>query len=226
MQPNAYKGDTRYSEELLTCDIELSASEVLIFGKIASMARTDNGAWAGNDYLAKVGRCSRASVTRVIIRLCELGLIRTNGSRNNRRFYLQEAGWALASVIAGEAATAPLPPAEEAPPAKPKKERKKAHPTIEEHCARELPGWLPADAWRAFVEYRHKDKGPFTERTADGVIATLTTLRAEGHDPRKLLELAASRGWLVPYPDKDGRTKGTAPLQGDNRFRFGGRVVL
>jgi hypothetical protein len=220
VQTVPYQGHTNYAEALLVSEIKFTASEVLIFGKIASMARANDGCFASNEYLAVVGRCSVPTVTRAIARLVKLGVMTTNGSKNSRRFRLTKSGWSLAVASAGEEAAAPAPP-----PKSEKKERKKVNATVEEHCERELPDWLDRDVWKGFVEYRHHDKGAFTVRSADGVIDDLTKLRAEGHCPRKLLELAAKRGWLVPYA-KDELTKSTSGLTGDRRIGRNGEMVI
>lgn len=57
------------------------------------------------------------------------------------------------------------------------------------------PSWLPADAWKAFVEMRKKIRKPLTEYAAELAIEKLTELRAEGHDPKAVLDQSTLNSW-------------------------------
>lgn len=66
----------------------------------------------------------------------------------------------------------------------------------------ELPEWVPEEPWKAFVEMRKAiPKVPFTLRAAKEIIGDLERLRAEGHDPGKVLLLAVKRGWRGVFGD-------------------------
>jgi hypothetical protein len=58
-----------------------------------------------------------------------------------------------------------------------------------------VPDWLPADAWRTWCDHRKAIGRKFTEHAQDLAIQKLDSLRAEGHDPRKLIDLAIESGW-------------------------------
>ncbi|MCA0393966.1 MAG: helix-turn-helix domain-containing protein [Proteobacteria bacterium] len=77
-----------------------------------------------------------------------------------------------------------------------------------------LPNWLPADAWKAWTEHRGKK---FSGKAQKLGIAKLETLRADGHDPARLIDLAIESGWSSFYPRDSTRT--------DQRTRTTGAVM-
>lgn len=65
------------------------------------------------------------------------------------------------------------------------------------------PAWMPSEEWASFKEMRHKMRGiPFTEAAERTVIAKLARLRADGHDPAKLLSKAVERGHRTVFEDE------------------------
>lgn len=73
-----------------------------------------------------------------------------------------------------------------------------------------LPSWLPEDAWQMWVEHRKQVGRKFTDRAKQLAIANLDQLRGEGHDVRKLVELAIESGWSKLYPRPETRIAGRA----------------
>lgn len=67
----------------------------------------------------------------------------------------------------------------------------------EEKGARKLalPGWLPLESWKAWLEVRTKIKAPNTERALKLALADLERLKASGQDPTTVLDNATKRGW-------------------------------
>lgn len=59
-----------------------------------------------------------------------------------------------------------------------------------------IPSWLPIEAWRTWQKYRGKK---FNRRAQELAIGKLETLRSEGHDPAKLIDLAIESGWSSFY---------------------------
>ena len=64
-----------------------------------------------------------------------------------------------------------------------------------------LPDWLPADTWADWCAYR-KVKGGWTDRAKQLSIRSLDRLRAQGHEPRAVIENAIEFGWAGLYPPK------------------------
>ncbi len=70
-----------------------------------------------------------------------------------------------------------------------------------------LPTWLSADAWQSWRTHRGKK---FSAQSQTLAIRKLETLRAEGHDPVKLIELAIESDWVSFYPRDSTRAAGKA----------------
>jgi hypothetical protein len=59
-----------------------------------------------------------------------------------------------------------------------------------------VPEWIPTDAWGAWCQHRTGLKrSGWTEAAAVRCIATLRTLRDEGHDPRAVIDQSIAGGW-------------------------------
>jgi hypothetical protein len=71
----------------------------------------------------------------------------------------------------------------------------------ENHIAVEIPDWVPKDEWASFVDMRKKG-GPFTDRSKTLALRELEKLKAEGHDPRALIDMAVLKGWKSFYAPK------------------------
>ncbi|XYI31481.1 helix-turn-helix domain-containing protein [Cupriavidus oxalaticus] len=68
----------------------------------------------------------------------------------------------------------------------------------------EMPGWLSADAWEMWDDFRKRKGGKgWTDAGKKLSLRTLTKLRGEGHDPVALIEQSIERGWTTFYPLKD-----------------------
>lgn len=65
-----------------------------------------------------------------------------------------------------------------------------------------LPEWLPLDAWADFLAMRAEQKNKATPVSQTRLIAKLKKLRAEGHDPREVIDASIERGWRSFYPLK------------------------
>jgi len=89
---------------------------------------------------------------------------------------------------------------------------KTGHGTINNHQepsrnlknkARELPGWLPLEAWTGYLEMRKAKKKAPTERALDLVLIDLARFRAEGHNIAAILDASTVNGWtgvFAPRP--------------------------
>lgn len=76
-----------------------------------------------------------------------------------------------------------------------------------------LPSWLPPDAWEDWSAYRARiSRDRWTPRAAELSIKTLGRLRADGHDPREVIEQSIGNGWTglfaVDAPRAPARRKG------------------
>lgn len=68
-----------------------------------------------------------------------------------------------------------------------------------------IPEWLEEKDWQDFKEHRTKLRKPMTPRAEEILIAKLTHLKEQGHNPRHLLITAIERGWQSVFtPKEDG----------------------
>jgi hypothetical protein len=65
------------------------------------------------------------------------------------------------------------------------------------------PDWLPLESWAGFMEMRKSCHRPLTPRAQELIIKKLAKLRAEGHDPARVLDQSVERGWQGIFPIKD-----------------------
>ena len=114
---------------------------------------------------------------------------------------------------------------------------KTGHGTIKNHQepsrnhktdTRELPDWLPLDAWTGYLEMRKAKKKAPTERALDLVLIDLAKFRADGHDVGAILDASTLNGWTGVYAPKPQQHNGyqsqndkarawAARLNGSNR---------
>jgi hypothetical protein len=79
----------------------------------------------------------------------------------------------------------------------------------------EIPEWVPAEPWAAYVKMRKAHKAPFTDDAAKVNLRELEKLRDEGHDPDKVLMKAVSKGWRGVFGDDGTKPdrKALTPLE-------------
>lgn len=102
---------------------------------------------------------------------------------------------------------------------------KTGHGTIRNHKepsrnhkanARELPDWLPLDAWSGYLEMRKAKKKAPTERALDLVLIDLAKFRAAGHDVAAILDKSTVEGWTGIYEPKAAPIARASPRQAAN----------
>lgn len=82
-----------------------------------------------------------------------------------------------------------------------------------------LPSWLPKDLWKDWVSYRKSIKAPLTQRAAELCIGKLEKLRAEGHDPRAVIENSVMSGrWTGLFAPKPEATARGSPSNRPAKF--------
>jgi len=81
-----------------------------------------------------------------------------------------------------------------------------------------LPDWVDAQTWADFLEMRKKMKASPTLKAMALLIGVLDKLRADGNDPKAVLERSIERGWkgVFELPAK-GNSNGVANFKIDPR---------
>ena len=73
-----------------------------------------------------------------------------------------------------------------------------------------LPAWLPSESWQAFAAMRKAIKKPLTPDAVPIAIRKLDALRAEGNDPRMVLEQSTMNSWQGLFEVKlEARARGS-----------------
>jgi hypothetical protein len=67
------------------------------------------------------------------------------------------------------------------------------------------PAWLDTETWRAYLEYRRQARKPMTEHAQRLALKRLDELRAQGHDPRAVIEQSILNGWQGLFPLRQDR---------------------
>jgi hypothetical protein len=81
----------------------------------------------------------------------------------------------------------------------------------------QLPLWLPAEAWEAYLAMRKEIKKPLSAYGQRLAISTLTQLWAEGHDPRAVLEQSIFNCWRGLFPVSQNMKGGNRAEQRTHR---------
>ncbi len=104
-----------------------------------------------------------------------------------------------------------------------------------------LPDWIPIESWRGWIESRKKKP---TKRALELAVEKLAEFRADGQDPRAVLDASTLGGWSGLFPlratekkngtpawwssdasiEAKGREFGLSPKPGENWQQFKGRV--
>jgi len=64
----------------------------------------------------------------------------------------------------------------------------------------QVPDWIPAEPWSAWLDVRKKLKAPNTDRALQLAAKELDRLKAEGHDPAAVLDQSTARGYRGLFP--------------------------
>jgi len=67
----------------------------------------------------------------------------------------------------------------------------------------ELPEWIPAEHWNAWIEARTKKRNAPTDYAKRLAVSKLTHLRDQGHPPGQVLMQSAFNGWAGLFPQKE-----------------------
>ena len=64
----------------------------------------------------------------------------------------------------------------------------------------QVPDWIPAEPWSAWLDVRKKLKAPNTDRALQLAAKELDRLKSEGHDPTAVLDQSTARGYRGLFP--------------------------
>lgn len=67
----------------------------------------------------------------------------------------------------------------------------------------ELPDWLPAAAWKGYIDMRKSIKKPATERAIEILLRKLLVMSQAGNDIEAVLDQSVVNNWTDVYPVKN-----------------------
>lgn len=83
-----------------------------------------------------------------------------------------------------------------------------------------LPDWVDSVTWDAYLDIRKRKKAASTVHALNLILATLSKLKAQGQDPKAILEKSIMSGWTGVFPLREDFNKpitkgnGAAPIPG------------
>ena len=66
----------------------------------------------------------------------------------------------------------------------------------------EIPSWVPATQWNAFIEMRRGMRKRPTKRAVEIILANLEKWKAKGHDPGEILDTSTMNNWAGLFEPK------------------------
>lgn len=74
-----------------------------------------------------------------------------------------------------------------------------------------LPEWVSLKTWSDFLEHRKKVKAPMSDIAQERALKALEKLKAEGHDPEKVIDQSIVMGWKGLFPIKQDKNNEDTP---------------
>ena len=195
----------------------ISPAQKAVLISLADQANDDGYCWPSVGTIAKRTCLSDRAVQGAIKWLIAARLLRTSTRSGTSTVYqLTPAAYAPpqemrpADAAPRGAGNAPPPPqllhptpADAAP--KPSMNRQLNHQEPKTRASAsvfELPDWIPADTWAAFMETRKAKKAKSTDYALSLIVKDLERFKAAGHDPVAVLNNSIKAGWSDVYEPK------------------------
>lgn len=203
----------------------ISPAQKAVLISLADQANDDGYCWPSVGTIAKRTCLSERAVQGAIKWLHEAGLLGASERRGTSSVYqITPASYAPPQMLRPAdaaprgAGNAPPPPqmlhptpADAAP--KPSMNRQLNHQEPKKRASAsvfELPDWIPADTWAAFMETRQAKKAKSTDYALSLLVKDLERFKAAGHDPVAILNNSIKAGWSDVYPPKTPASAMTA----------------
>ncbi len=221
------------------CDWRLSRGDIGVYAVILKGADRDWLSFPGTRLIAEKARLAASNVGTSIEKLERLGYLKVirRGQRKRQDYQLLQSPKLAESAPArkssgfgnsaparksrDERASAPVDRCSSAPvdrkdlllcigaegTLEDALEVTRAESTHAKPAATPLPTWLPVESWEAWKDHRGKK---FSTKAQGLALRKLEALRAEGHDPAKLIDLAIESDWVSFYPRESTKAAGNA----------------
>lgn len=172
----------------------ITSTQKLVLLALADWANDEGLCWPSIARLAKKSALGERTVQTTIKSLVEAGYVirETVTGKGNRYWIRMDNAVNCTTAKSAPPQNTALTPAKSAPNTL----------EIRQHYIDEA-FWLPKDAWQDWLAMRKKMKKPLTDRAMTRAIKKLTELRAQGHDPEKVLDQSVTNCWIDLYPLKE-----------------------
>ena len=205
---------------------DLSSTQKLVLLSLADWANDEGLCWPSINRLAIKTSMAGRSVQRIIRDLESMGFIRRDEVLGKGNRY-----WISIPLTECHPCHSVTPPLTESHPTPDtvSPNTLKIHQLNTKYIRRELPDWIPADAWNGWIEMRLARKKPLTDRAYNQAIDKLDTLRTKGQNITEVLDRSTMNGWTDIYEikeSKNGTTNRTTNQRGNqNGFAAALRYV-
>jgi hypothetical protein len=184
---------------------DLSSTQKLVLLSLADWANDEGLCWPSIDRLAIKTSMAGRSVQRIIRDLESMGFVKRDEVLGKGNRY-----WISIPLTQCHPCPSVTPPLTESHPTPDtvSPNTPKIHQLNTKYIRRELPDWIPADAWNGWVEMRKQLKKPLTDRAYNQAIDKLVAFMAKGQNITEVLDRSTMNGWTDLYEIKE-RKNGT-----------------
>lgn len=185
---------------------DLTSTQKLVLLALADWSNDEGLSWPSIDQLMKKSSLKKRAVQITIRSLEESGFVRREEVTGKGNRY-----WIILPVHQMHPCTTFTPPVHQMhpTPASNAPNTSEIHQLTTKDIKRELPGWMPEDAWDGWLEMRKAKRKPMTTRAWNRAIARLEAMLVCGQDIAEVLDRSTMNGWTDLYEIKE-RNNGKA----------------
>lgn len=185
---------------------DLSSTQKLVLLALADWANDEGLCWPSINRLAIKASLTGRGVQKAIRSLEDIGFIRRIEVVGKGNQY-----WISIPLNNVHPCTTFTPPLNDVHPTpEPRSPNtSEIHQLTTKDIKRELPGWMPEDAWDGWLEMRKAKRKPMTTRAWNRAIARLEAMLVCGQDIAEVLDRSTMNGWTDLYEIKE-RNNGKA----------------
>ena len=185
---------------------DLTSTQKLVLLALADWSNDEGLSWPSIDQLMKKSSLKKRAVQITIRSLEESGFVRREEVTGKGNRY-----WIILPVHQMHPCTTFTTPVHQMhpTPAPNAPNTSEIHQLTTKDIKRELPGWMPEDAWDGWLEMRKAKRKPMTTRAWNRAIARLEAMLVCGQDIAEVLDRSTMNGWTDLYEIKE-RNNGKA----------------
>ncbi len=185
---------------------DLTSTQKLVLLALADWSNDEGLSWPSIDQLMKKSSLKKRAVQITIRSLEESGFVRREEVTGKGNRY-----WIILPVHQMHPCTTFTTPVHQMHPthAPNAPNTSEIHQLTTKDIKRELPGWMPEDAWDGWLEMRKAKRKPMTTRAWNRAIARLEAMLVCGQDIAEVLDRSTMNGWTDLYEIKE-RNNGKA----------------